>query len=259
MILEGKTIIITGVGSGLGREMALAAVKDGANVVLGARTEKQLDAVAAEADPSGKQVATVVTDITDEEACRGIVTEAEKRFGGVDGIVQVAAFEYAMGKVSESDLSTWTQAMETNVMGTMKMVRSAAPAMKKRGGGSVVLIGSQSLFLPLIEQAGYAASKGALLSAMYYLTKELGPDKIRVNTVLPSWMWGPPVQMFVQMEAKGKGISEDEVIAGITAGIPLGEIAADDDVAQAAMFLLSNRARMISGQSLAVNGGEWMR
>jgi NAD(P)-dependent dehydrogenase (short-subunit alcohol dehydrogenase family) len=115
------------------------------------------------------------------------------------------------------------------------------------------------MYLPLIEQMGYAASKGALLSSMYYLAKELGADKIRVNTVVPSWMWGPPVQLYVRMTAKTREIPEEQVMEEIQAGIPLGEMAADEDVAQAVAFLLSDRARMITGQSLLVNGGELMR
>ena len=138
-------------------------------------------------------------------------------------------------------------------------MQAAAPALKRSGGGSVVLIGSQSMYLPLIDQIGYAASKGALLTAMFHLAKEFGPDRIRVNTVVPSWMWGPPVQMYVDWQASDRGVSSDDVKAEIEAGIPLGEIVADEDVANAVAFLLSDRARMITGQSLLVNGGELMR
>ncbi len=258
-MLDGKTILVTGVGSGLGREVACQCVRDGAKVVIGARTKDQLDAVAAEADPSGERVAVVPTDITDPEACARIVGEAGTRFGGLDGLVQVAAFEYAMGDLYQSDFEAWRKAFDTNVVGTMQLLRPAAEAMKAGGGGSVVLIGSQSMYLPLIEQMGYAASKGALLSSMFYLAKELGADKIRVNTVVPSWMWGPPVQLYVRMTARTREIPEEQVIEEIQAGIPLGEMAADEDVAQAVAFLLSDRARMITGQSLLVNGGELMR
>jgi NAD(P)-dependent dehydrogenase (short-subunit alcohol dehydrogenase family) len=258
-MLEKKTILVTGVGSGLGREVACQCVRDGANVVIGARTRDQLEAVAGEADPSGERVAVVPTDITDPDACARIVSEAGTRFGGLDGLVQVAAFEYAMGNLYQSDFEAWRKAFDTNVVGTMQLLRPAAEAMKAGGGGSVVLIGSQSMYLPLIEQMGYAASKGALLSSMYYLAKELGADKIRVNTVVPSWMWGPPVQLYVRMTAKTREIPEEQVMEEIQAGIPLGEMAADEDVAQAVAFLLSDRARMITGQSLLVNGGELMR
>jgi NAD(P)-dependent dehydrogenase (short-subunit alcohol dehydrogenase family) len=168
-MLSDKTIIVTGVGSGLGREVACQCVRDGARVVLGARTVSQLEAVAKEADPSGERVAVVPTDINDPEACARIVGEAEQRFGRVDGLAQVAAYELAFGRLAETDFEAWRKAFETNVIGTLQLVRAAAPRLAAHGGGSVVLIGSQSMFHPMIEQAGYASSKGALLTSMYYL------------------------------------------------------------------------------------------
>jgi NAD(P)-dependent dehydrogenase (short-subunit alcohol dehydrogenase family) len=258
-MLEGKTVVVTGVGAGLGREVACQCVRDGANAVLGARTASQLEAVAEEADPSGERVLAVPTDITRPEDCARITAEAERRFGGVDALVQVAAYENVFGGLDDTDFEKWRRAFDTNVIGSLQLLRPAAAAMKRRGGGSVVLIGSQSMYLPLLPQAGYAASKGALASAMYYLANELGPEKIRVNMVVPSWMWGPPVQLFVKLQAKQREISEQEVIAGITGTIPLREMAADEDVANAVAFLASDRARMITGQTLMVNAGELMR
>lgn len=258
-MLAGKTIVVTGVGRGLGREVACQCVRDGASVVLGARSESRLEALAKEADPSGQRVAVVPTDINDPEACERVVGEAERRFGRLDGLVQVAAYELSMGRLAETDFESWRRSFETNVIGTLQLVRAAAPTLKKHGGGSVVLIGSQSMYLPVLEQAGYASSKGALLTSMYYLAKELGPDGIRVNTVVPSWMWGPPVQLYLRMQSKARGVPQEQVKQEIEAGIPLGEMAADEDVAQAVAFFLSDRASKITGQSLLVNGGELMR
>jgi len=259
MILQGKTIMIMGVGTGLGHEIARLCIRDGANVVLGARTQAQLESVAKDIDSSGVRVAFASTDVTDQQACEQLVELGTKRFGGIDALVNVAAFEYVFGGLQDTNLDDWRKAFETNVLGGVTLLRAATPAMKKRGGGSVVLIGSQSMYLPLLPQAGYAASKGALLSTMYYLAKELGPDGIRVNMVVPSWMWGPPVQGFVKIEAQQKGIPEEQVIAGITKNLPLGQITPDEDVAEAVVFFASDRARMITGQTLMVNAGELMR
>jgi NAD(P)-dependent dehydrogenase (short-subunit alcohol dehydrogenase family) len=258
-LLEGKTILITGVGSGLGRELATQCVADGANVVLGARTEDQLRAVAEEVDPSGEHVAFRTTDITDEEACAAIVAEAERRFGQVDGLAQVAAFEFVFGGLHETDFDLARQAWETNVIGTLKIMRPTVDAMRRAGGGAVALIGSQSMWTTLVENMGYGASKGALVSSMYYLADELGPDHIRVNTVVPSWMWGPPVEMYVDMQSEARGVEKQQVIDEIVGNIPLGEIVPDEEVARAVTFFLSDRSRMITGQSLLVNGGELMR
>src|ERR1043165_8000410 len=97
MILDGKTVIVTGVGVGLGRECVSAALREGANVVMAARTQANLDTALAELDPSGEKLAAHATDITDPDACASLVELARDRFGGVDALVQVAAYEHAWG------------------------------------------------------------------------------------------------------------------------------------------------------------------
>ena len=259
MILEGKTVVVCGVGAGLGAEVARLAVRDGANLVLGARTESQLEAVAKEVDASGERVAWRATDVTDAATCAALADTAATRFGGVDALVQVAAFDALFGGIQEVTDDDWRKVFEINVVGTAHMVQAVVPHLKTRGGGAIVLIGSQSMLLPQVPQIAYASSKAALLSSMFFMAKELGPDRIRVNTVIPTWMWGPPVESYVNMQAAQRGVAVEEITGEITANMPLGEIPADEDVAEAAVFLCSDRARMITGQSLLVNAGELMR
>ena len=259
MILKDKTVLVTGVGAGLGRECAASALRDGANVVLGARTETALEAVAAELDPSGERVAYRATDITDPDSCTAIVELAQERFGSVDALIQVAAFEHAWGGLYDTKFENWRKAFDTNVLGALTLLRPVATAMKAGGGGSVVLIGSQSMFQPQMPQAGYAASKSALLTAMYYLTDELGPDNIRCNMVIPSWMWGPPVEMLVTGRAKHENRSEDEVLHEIVGEFPLRRMTEDGEVADVAAFFASDLAKAVTGQHLMVNAGEMMR
>ena len=259
MILKDRAVVVSGVGTGLGREVARLALRDGAKVVLAARTESVLETTAEELDPSGERVAYARTDITCAEDCEALAALAVERFGAIDAAVQVAAYENVFGGLHDTDFENWRRAFDTNVLGSLTLIRAIAPEMKRTGGGSLVLVGSLSMFLPQLPQAGYAASKGALLSAMYYLAQELGPDKIRVNMVAPSWMWGPPVQGFVRFRAKTEGVPEEAIVNEITSRIPLGEIVPDEDVAEAALFLASDRARYITGQTLMVNGGELMR
>ena len=259
MLLEGKTIAVSGVGPGLGREIAAIALRDGANVVLGARNTDRLATIAGELDPSGAHVLAQRLDITDASSCDAFVAAGAARFGGVDGLAQVAALDTLFGGVTDTPDADWQASFDANVLGPVHLVRALAPQLEARGGGGVVLIGSQSMYLPQVMQIAYAAAKGALMSSMYYMAKELGPKRIRVNTVVPTWMWGPPVQGYVQMQSEEVGVPAEQVVAGITAGMPLGEIPADEDVAEAVVFLLSSRARMITGQSIFVNAGELMR
>ena len=259
MILAGKTVVVTGVGGGLGRECAASALRDGANVVLAARTADTLESTAAELDPSGEHVAYQVTDITVEESCESLVQHALGRFGSVDALIQVAAYENVWGGLYDLKFEAWRKAFETNVLGALTVIRPVAQAMKAGGGGSVVLIGSQSMFQPALPQSGYAASKAALLSAMYYLCDELGPDNIRCNMVVPAWMWGPNVQMFVDGTANSQGTTREEVLDGIVGKFPLRRMTEDGEVADVAAFFASDHAKAVTGQHLMVNSGEMMR
>lgn len=258
MILEGKTVVVSGVGPGLGREIAVAAARDGANVVLGARTEANLEAAAAEIDPSGERVAWAVTDITDREQCRALATTAADRFGRVDALVNCAALDAVFGGIENANWDEWRNAVEINLFGTMQMTEAVIPHMKE-AGGSIVYIGSQAMFWSQVPQAAYAASKAALIGAIAHLARELGPYRIRVNTVVPSWMWGPPVEGYVKMTAQAQNVEPQTIIDGIAQQMPLGEIPSDGDVAEVVVFFASDRARMVTGQALLVNAGEYIR
>jgi NAD(P)-dependent dehydrogenase (short-subunit alcohol dehydrogenase family) len=259
-LLSGKTVVVSGVGAGLGHRVAAAVVRDGGNAVLGARTEANLAKSASDIDPDGAHTAYRSTDITDEGQCEALAELARGRFGRIDAVVHVAARDSCFGGLEDADFTTWQSVIDVNLLGTLRMTRACLPALKA-GGGSVVFIGTQSAVAApsQVRQAAYAASKGALTSAMYSLARELGPYRIRVNTVLPGWMWGPPVQAYVQFTAQAEGVPESEVSRRLTERMALPELATDGDVADAAVFLASDRARAVTGQSLLVNAGELMR
>ena len=259
-LLAGKTVVVSGVGAGLGHQVAAAVVRDGGNAVLGARTEANLAKSAAGIDPDGAHTAYRATDITDEGQCEALAGLARERFGRIDAVVHVAAWDSYFGGVEDADFASWQSVIDVNLLGTLRMTRACLPSLKERGG-SVVFIGTQSAVAAptQVKQAAYAASKGALTSAMYSLARELGPFRIRVNTVLPGWMWGPPVQAYVRFTAQTEGVPEDVVLARLTERMALPDLATDADVADAAVFLASDRARAVTGQSLLVNAGELMR
>ncbi len=260
MILDSKTVVVSGVGPGLGREIAAAALRDGANVVVGARSEGRLKDIASELDATGSRIAVCPTDITDPVQCATLMQTAVDRFDRLDAVVQVAAMDTLFGTLQSTEADDWRKSMEVNVLGTMQIANAAVPHLKAGGGGSIVLVGSQSMWLPpKMPQIAYASAKGALVSAMYHMATELGPDRIRVNMVVPTWMWGPMVEMYVKWQANQRKLSEDEIKGEITANMPLGEIPADEDVANAATFFCSDRSRMITGETLMVNAGELLR
>jgi NAD(P)-dependent dehydrogenase (short-subunit alcohol dehydrogenase family) len=257
VLVEGKVAIVSGVGPGLGQAIAHALAREGAQVVLAARTEPYLREVAAEINSLGGTALAVATDITDREQCERLAATAAEELGGVDVLVNSAFVYDPLLPFEAVNLDEWRRAYEINVFGSLQVTQAALPHLKERGGGSIVFINTMSARKVRGEDGGYASSKGALLVAAQTLSKELGPHRIRVNSVLPGWMWGPPVQQYLARQVEERRVPFEELVGEITARIPLGEIPPQEDVANAVVFFASDLSRFVTGQTLDVNGGEW--
>ena len=258
MILQDSTVIV--VGPGLGRSCAAAALRDGANVIAVARNLKRLQATATELDPTGERMLVVGADIMDLESLNAAVSAGVERFGRLDAAINVAAMDATLGTFADLDDESLRMVLEINALGAVNVVRSVTPALgANEHGGSVVLIGSQASLkpVPAIPQFAYAAAKSALLAMARNMASELGPQGIRVNTVIPTWMWGPNVEMYCEWQASERGVTAEEVRDEIAQGMALRTMPTDADVAEAAVFFASDRARMITGQRLLVNAGEF--
>jgi NAD(P)-dependent dehydrogenase (short-subunit alcohol dehydrogenase family) len=251
---------VVGAGRGLGREVAEVAMREGARVALGARSLDVIQDLGRELDPTGERVMAHSLDVVQRDQCDSFAAAVSDRFGAIHALVDVAAFDAAFGGLDGADWDQWHQVMEINLFGAMYIVEAALPYFPD-DGGSVVFVGSQTMYMPppAVPQMAYSASKAAVIGAMRHMAMELGRRKIRVNNVAPGWMWGPAVEAYVQMTARSSGLSEDEVKGGITQNLPLGDMATDGDVAETVMFLASDRAKGITGQSLLVNAGEFMQ
>lgn len=260
MLLEDKVIIISGIGPGLGVKLAIEAAREGARVVIAARTRAKLDDAEARMLELAPQCAVLkqTTDITAPEQCRRLAQLAMERFGRIDGLVNSAFVHGGPAQLGEGNLDELREVFETNVLGSLNMTQAVVPALKQGGGGAIVMINTMATRLANDFEAGYAASKGSLTTAAKYLALELGPHNIRVNSLLPGWMWGVPVQGYVKHAARTEGVTEEEIVARIAANIPLGRIIRDEECARAAIFLLSDYASAITGAQLDANGGQFM-
>lgn len=260
LIMSNKVLVISGAGEGLGSELAKAALRDGASVVLGARSDERLAVLSNTLEQDfPSRVAYCSTDITDPDACAKLMQTAVDHFGQLNAVSNIAALDNAFGGLADSTPEDWRNCFETNVLGSMNICAAAAPHIAAAGGGALVLTGTQAMFkAPPHPQIAYAASKSALIAAMNHLVKELGPQKIRVNMVIPTWMWGPAVEGYFNWQADEHGISVEEQMAAAIANMPLGEMPTVTDVAEAINFFCSDRARMITGEMLKVTAGEFM-
>lgn len=256
MLLADKVAIVSGVGPGLGRELALAFAREGASVVLGARSGGVIREVADEITDGGGTALAVPTNIVEPAQCARLVAAAVGELGRVDCLVNNAFRMDTMQPFVEVDLTTWRKIVEVNLFGSLQLTREVVEPMTAQGGGSVVFVNSMVVRKPQPNQGGYTISKGALLSAAQVLAKELGSHKIRVNSILPGAMWGPNVELWLKMRAEEHGTTEQEEYESIASEMALGIIPPDDDVANAAVFFASDLSRVITGQTLDVNGGE---
>ncbi len=259
MMLEGKVAIISGIGPGLGQELAYVFAREGADVVLAARTESKLQQVADEIAATYPDRRTLVcpTDISDATQTQRLVDATVAEFGRIDCLVNSAYLPPSFTMFEEADFAEWRSSFDVTVFGTLQLTQQCIPHMRSAGKGSIVFVNSMIQKKPIATQSGYATSKGALTVAARMLAKELGPYGIRVNSTFMGWMWGPPVEMYVGWQ-ESTGRSREEVIAEITKDIPLGIIPDDAECANAVAFLASDLASVITGAELDVNGGEMM-
>ena len=260
MLLKDKVVIVSGIGPGLGIELAKLAAKEGAQLAVAARTPSKLDDAEEAIRELGltNSVLKVPTDIADEQASRQLVEKTVAEYGRVDALLNSAYIAGEFNMFENADLNDWRKIMDINVFGTLNLSLAVIPHMKKQGGGAIVMVNSMVTRKPMPAQSGYATSKGALDVAAKSMAAELGGYGIRVNSVFMGWMWGPPVEGFFQAQAQGGGPSVDEQRKQIAKNIPLGDIPDDADCAKAVIFLASDYACVITGASLDVNGGEFM-
>ena len=258
MILQNKVVIVTGLGPGLGQELAQAFVREGAKVAMCCRSEDYLSEQEQKLADQGAEVLAMPADVTDKIQCERLVAATLERFGQIDALVNSAYNPGQFRAFEDADLNDWRAPFEVNVLGSMMMTQAALEPLKAADDAAIVNVNSMIQRKPLTGQAAYAASKGALSAATKALAVELGPYGIRVNSVMMGWMWGPPTEFGLNMMAEAQGKSLEDAKASVIENIPLGFIPEDADCANAVAFLCSPLSRVISGASLDVNGGEFM-
>ncbi|MCC5578447.1 SDR family oxidoreductase [Microtetraspora sp. AC03309] len=256
MLLENKVIVISGVGPGLGRGLALRCAGAGADVVLASRTESRLAEVAAEVAELGRRALRVPTDVNDEASCLRLVEAALESYGRVDGLVNNAFAIPPLTDLSTVDLDAVRAGFETNVLAALRLTRLLTPALAERGG-SVVMINSAVLRHSRRTFGAYKMAKASLLALAQSLATELGPRGVRVNSVAPGYIWADNLKWYFDFLAKERGVTAQQVYDETSATTDLRKLPEPDEIADAAVFLLSPLARAVTGQCLDVNCGEW--
>jgi NAD(P)-dependent dehydrogenase (short-subunit alcohol dehydrogenase family) len=262
VLLSDKVVLVSGVGPGLGQANAKALAREGATVVLAARNADYLDAVKQEIEANGGRALAVPTNLVKDDQVEQLVERTVSEFGRLDGLVNNAFRMDPFEPFETVDLEKWRKVFDVNVWGSLGLTQACLPAMKKtadeHGDASIVFILSMSMRKIRTDEAGYASSKAALHTAMQSLAVHLGPSHVRSNAVAPGWIGGPNVDVYMQMQVDARGITLAEAREEIEVNIPLRIIPPQDDIANAVVFFISPWSRVITGQTLDVNGGEYL-
>lgn len=255
MRLQGKNVLVTGAGRGIGRAIALRLAAEGADVALAARSADALAEVAAAVQATGRRAVAVPTDITDEDAVHSAVAETTAALGSVDCLVANSGVGGPSAPLADQTLQGWQETFAVNVFGTFLCCREVLPGMLAAGRGAIIVIGSLTGLRPLLNRTPYAASKTALIGMIRTLATEVGPSGVRVNLVSPGAVEGERLAWVLEQQAEAQGSTVEEARMAFASAAPLRRLVQKEDVAATVAFLASDDAAAITGENLSCSAG----
>jgi 2-deoxy-D-gluconate 3-dehydrogenase len=243
--LTGKVMVVTGAGRGIGRAIALVAAEAGADLALGSRTVAELEAVAAEAKPHGRRIRSLPLDVCDRASIDRFVAETLAAFGRIDVLVNNAGTNRLKPalEVTEED---WDLILDTNLKGLFFLTQAVARGMIERKSGRIINIASQAGLVGGPIRAPYCASKGGLINLTRALACEWAPHGVTVNGVAPTVTRTPLAE---------KAMENPIFRESVERNILVGRLAEPTEIAAAVIYLASDAAAMVTGHTLAVDGG----
>ena len=247
--LAGRVALITGGGTGIGRAMALAFSREGANVAIAGRRRDKLQHVANEITARGGEVLPVACDVTQSVDAERAVRETVEEFGALHILVNNAG-THSTGTVEELSEEDWDRVMRVNIKGPFLMSRAALPAMRRAGRGSIINTGSILGLVAMKSRAAYCASKGGVTMLTKAMALDHGHENIRVNCICPALVETEMVQAIFLQTPAGRALREARV-----AGMPLGRMGQPEDVAELAVYLASDESSWLTGVAIPLDGG----
>lgn len=249
--LAGKTAIVTGGAAGIGRACVIRMAGEGANIAILDMLEAEGKALAAELVSTGHAAAFWPVDVTDEAGMKAAIDAAAAHFGGLHVLVNNAGISGTPKPTDEVTEAEWDQVQAVNVKGVFFGTKHAIPHFRAAGSGSVINLSSIAGLIGIGGIAPYHASKGAvrLMSKNDAIT--YAPEKIRVNSIHPAYIWTPMVEN--HLRATAPDLAAAKAAAG--AAHPIGTMGEPDDIAWAVVWLASDEAKFVTGAEIAIDGG----
>jgi NAD(P)-dependent dehydrogenase (short-subunit alcohol dehydrogenase family) len=254
MSFEGKTALVTGAAGAIGKAIAAAYIQDGASVFITDLKQDAVDAAAAEIGAKG-----LAADVVNEDQVKAVVAAASEALGGrIDILVNVAGI-VAQGKVEEIEVEDWDRVYAVNCKGTFLFIKHVVPLMKAAKYGKIVNFSSKSGKTGSALMAHYSSAKAAIMGLTQALAYELAPDNIQVNCVCPgivleTGVWNSVSDGYV----RELNMPVEDVIKKFTAKVPAGRLAYIKDVVAVTLFMSSEGADYMTGQSINITGGREM-
>jgi meso-butanediol dehydrogenase / (S,S)-butanediol dehydrogenase / diacetyl reductase len=246
---EGKVALITGGGTGIGAASALRIAEEGGKVVVMGRREEPLRAISDQC--GGHAVVGDTASLADLERA---VSEATKLFGGLDILIANAGIEL-FGSVETVALDEWRRVFEVNLEGALLAARAAIPAIRTRGGGSIVLVASVAALVGAPSYVSYVTTKAGMLGLNRSIAYDYGPENIRCNALCPGWVRTEMAERAIGDIAAAKGITATDLTDAMIGVYPLRRMATPEEIASVVAFLSSDDASFITGAVLSADGG----
>ncbi|HMF79268.1 MAG TPA: 3-hydroxybutyrate dehydrogenase [Bryobacteraceae bacterium] len=257
MRLQDKVALVTGAASGIGKAIASKFAAEGAKVVIADLDLRLSEATAVEiTSVTGGQALGLAMDVTDEESVESGVARIIREFGGVDILVSNAGNQI-ISSIDKLPFSDWKKIMSVHLDGAFLTTRACLRHMYASGnGGSILYMGSIHSKMASVLKAPYVAAKHGIVGLCRAVAKEGAPHKVRANTICPSFVRTPLVEKQIPEQAQILGISEEDVVKKVMLKDTVdGEFATTDELAEAAVFLTSQKTLALTGQSLMVSHG----